>query len=105
MYAFYQPKGKNADALAAFDADDRRAEVGEELRPREVQAAVRQRPAATPAVGGGKVFTLGSTGILACWDAKTGDIDWKVDTLKEFNAKNLFFGISTSPLVSGTRSS
>ena len=77
--------------------------MGEELRPRRVQAAVRQRPAGTPAVSGGKVFTFGGTGILACWDAKTGDIVWKVDTLKEFKAKNLFFGISTSPIVVGDK--
>ena len=31
-------------------------------------------PRSTPLVSGGKVFTLGGTGILACWDAKTGDI-------------------------------
>ena len=36
---------------------DRRTEVGEELRAGGVQAAVRQRPAITPAVGGGKVYT------------------------------------------------
>ena len=57
--------------------------------------------AARPAVDGGKVYTLGNTGVLACWDATTGDIAWKVDTLKEFKAKNLFFGVSTSPTVVG----
>src|SRR5205823_13538724 len=101
VYAFYQPKGKNADALAAFDA-----KTGNRLweksydRP-EFNPPFGVGPRSTPSVAGGKVYTLGGTGILACWDAKTGDIAWKVDTLKEFKAPNLFFGISTSPLVEG----
>jgi outer membrane protein assembly factor BamB len=52
-------------------------------------------------VSGGKIYTFGGTGILACWDAKLGDVAWKVDTLKEFKANNLFFGISTSPIMAG----
>lgn len=99
VYAFYQPKGKNADALAAFDA-----KTGDLLweksydRP-EFKPLFGNGPRSTPAVADGSVFTLGGTGILACWDARTGAIQWKVDTLKEFDAQNLFFGISTSPIV------
>lgn len=101
VYAFYQPRGKNADALAAFNAKtgQRMWEMSYE-RP-EFKPLFGNGPRSTPAVHGGKIFTLGGTGILACWDAKTGAIDWKLDTLKEFNAKNLFFGVSTSPLVLG----
>jgi hypothetical protein len=47
------------------------------------------------------VYTFGGTGILACWDAKTGDVAWKVDVLKDFKASNLFFGVSTSPIMLG----
>mgnify|MGYP002138927465 CR=1 FL=1 len=46
----------------------------------------------------GIIYTLGGTGVLACWDAKTGEVAWKVDTLTEFKAPNLSFGISVSPL-------
>jgi outer membrane protein assembly factor BamB len=99
VYAFYQPSGKDADALAAFDAKS-----GDKLWEKSYERArfkppFGEGPRSTPAVNAGKVYTLGGTGILACWDAKTGAIDWKVDTLKEFKAPNLFFGISTSPLV------
>jgi outer membrane protein assembly factor BamB len=101
VYAFYQPRDKNADALAAFDArtGDRKWEKSydrEEFKP-----LFGNGPRSTPVVSGGKVFTLGGIGILACWDAKTGEIAWKVDTLKEFKTRNLFFGVSTSPLVIG----
>jgi outer membrane protein assembly factor BamB len=101
VFAFHQPKGKDADALAAFDA-----KTGDKLWEKSYDRAkfnppFGSGPRSTPAVSGGKVFTLGGTGILAAWDAKTGDILWKVDTLKDFKAPNLFFGISSSPLVEG----
>ena len=101
VYAFYQPKGKNADALAAFDA-----KTGERLweksydRP-EYKPPFGNGPRSTPAVSGGKVFTYSGLGILACWDAKTGAIDWKAEPLAEFKTGNPFFGTSTSPIVVG----
>lgn len=103
VYAFYQPKGKNADALAAFDAASGKRLWEKSYDRAEFRPLFGNGPRSTPTVAGGKVFTLGGTGILACWDAKTGDLAWKVDTLKEFKARNLFFGISTSPLVDGDR--
>ena len=101
MYAFYQPKGKDADALAAFDAKTGEMKWEKSYDRAKFKPLFGNGPRSTPVVSGGKVFTLGGTGVLACWDAKTGDIDWKVDTLKEFNAKNLFFGVSTSPIMIG----
>lgn len=99
VYAFYQPKEKDADALAAFDA-----QTGKRLWEKSYDRAAYSPPfgagpRSTPAVAGGKVYTLGNTGVLACWDAKTGEVAWKVDTLKEFKAPNLTFGVSGSPLV------
>jgi outer membrane protein assembly factor BamB len=101
VYAFYQPKGKNADALAAFDAKKGELLWEKSYERPEFKPLFGNGPRSTPAVSGDSVFTFGGTGILACWNAKTGDLVWKVDTLKEFNAKNLFFGISTSPIVVG----
>jgi outer membrane protein assembly factor BamB len=99
VYAFYQPKGKNADALAAFDAKTGELKWEKSYERPEFKPLFGNGPRATPAVAHGKVFTYGGTGILACWDAKTGEIDWKVDALKEFKSSNLFFGTSASPLV------
>jgi outer membrane protein assembly factor BamB len=101
VYAFYQPKGKDADALAAFDAKTGEMKWEKSYERAKFEPLFGNGPRSTPVVSGGKVFTLGGTGILACWDAKNGDISWKVDTLKEFNAKNLFFGVSTSPIMIG----
>jgi RNA polymerase sigma factor (sigma-70 family) len=38
------------------------------------------RPRSTPAVAGGRVFTLGMTGILSCFDARAGRLLWRKDT-------------------------
>jgi outer membrane protein assembly factor BamB len=99
VYAFYQPSGKNADALAAFDAKTGERKWEKSYDRPEFKPLFGNGPRSSPAVAGGKVFTEGGTGILACWDAATGAIDWKVDALKEFKANNLFFGTSASPLV------
>jgi outer membrane protein assembly factor BamB len=101
VYAFYQPKGRNADALAAFDAKTGKPLWEKSYDREEFKPLFGEGPRGTPTVADGKVYTFGGTGVLACWDAKTGDIAWKVDTLKDFKAKNLFFGVSCSPLVEG----
>jgi RNA polymerase sigma factor (sigma-70 family) len=38
------------------------------------------RPRSTPAVADGRVFTLGMTGILSCFDATSGKLLWRKDT-------------------------
>jgi outer membrane protein assembly factor BamB len=58
-------------------------------------------PRATPAWADGKLYTLGVTGLLYCWDAGSGKELWHADLLAKFAAKNLFFGTSASPLVQG----
>ncbi|MCS7166609.1 MAG: PQQ-binding-like beta-propeller repeat protein [Gemmatales bacterium] len=56
-------------------------------------------PRSTPLVSpDGKLFTLGASGILCAWDAMTGKLLWRKDILSDYKAKNLFFGVSSSPL-------
>jgi outer membrane protein assembly factor BamB len=50
------------------------------------------RPRSTPAVADGRVFTLGMTGILSCFDARKGKLLWRKDT------KFTHYG-GSSPLV------
>ena len=49
----------------------------------------------------GKVYTMGITGILSCFDAAEGKILWQADPGKEFKATQLLFGSAVSPLVEG----
>jgi outer membrane protein assembly factor BamB len=58
-------------------------------------------PRATPAVSGGKVYTLGAAGLLHCLDAERGTVLWKHDLLAEFGAPLPQWGCAWSPLVEG----
>jgi RNA polymerase sigma factor (sigma-70 family) len=55
-----------------------------------------KKPRATPTVAGGRVFTLGASGILSCFDATTGKLHWRKDTRPTAQ-----YGLSASPLVDG----
>mgnify|MGYP002624783306 CR=1 FL=1 len=58
-------------------------------------------PRATPAVYEGRVYVHGPTGIVNCLDAQTGDVLWSHDTLDEFDARNVMWGKSCSPVIVG----
>ena len=62
-----------------------------------------QGPFATPAVDGGRVFTLGAAGILSSWDAASGALLWRNDYSASVQVTGLFCGTSASPLVDGGR--
>ena len=56
-------------------------------------------PRATPLVANGRLYTLGATGRMHCFDAKTGKVNWEHDALKKFGAEVPVFGMSASPLA------
>ncbi|MCE9556214.1 MAG: PQQ-like beta-propeller repeat protein [Planctomycetes bacterium] len=56
-------------------------------------------PRATPTIDGGRVYSMGATGILNCLDGSNGKVIWQTDTLKDNQARNQDWGISCSPLV------
>jgi outer membrane protein assembly factor BamB len=60
-------------------------------------------PAATPALDGARLYTLGRGGQLFCFEASTGKILWSHDFVKEFAAKMPVYGLTGSPLVLGDR--
>jgi outer membrane protein assembly factor BamB len=60
-------------------------------------------PRATPTIHEGKVFTQGATGIVNCLDARTGNVLWAHDTLKENGAENVMWGKAGSPLIADDR--
>jgi len=101
VYAFFKPKGKDADALTAFDAKSGEKLWDQHYDREKFTPPFGAGPRGTPCVEDNRIYTVGSTGILACWNGTSGNVEWKVDTLKEFNGKNLLFGVSTSPTVIG----
>lgn len=53
----------------------------------------------TPTVHKGKLYLMSAFGKAACFDAKTGREIWSVDTMAEFGARNLTWGMTESPMV------
>jgi outer membrane protein assembly factor BamB len=60
-------------------------------------------PRATPAVGDGKVYSLGAEGNLFCLDARSGKALWSHDFKKEYGARTPLWGYSGHPLLDGRR--
>ena len=56
-------------------------------------------PNATPLVSGGRVFTLGVTGVLVAWHAATGAEVWRRDYSSAIDTSKLFCGTAASPLL------
>jgi outer membrane protein assembly factor BamB len=90
---------KSVEAVTAYDARTGAPQWQTSYPPGEFKSLFGNGPRGTPTVVGGKVYTFGITGILTCLDAETGKQLWQVDTLKKYQAANLFFGASCSPLV------
>ena len=58
-------------------------------------------PRGTPSVDGDRVYVLTENGDLACLKAADGAIVWQRNILREFNASNIGWLVSESPLVDG----
>ena len=56
-------------------------------------------PRATPTISRGRVFALGSTGILNCLDLKTGRSIWRRDIAADNDSPQPEWGRSSSPLI------
>jgi outer membrane protein assembly factor BamB len=96
-------RDKNDEALEAFDAGTGKPLWKQTYDRGAFKSLFGNGPRGTPAVAGDKVYTFGITGILSCYSAADGTPVWQVDTLKRYQAANLFFGMSCSPIVEGER--
>jgi outer membrane protein assembly factor BamB len=60
-------------------------------------------PRTTPAVSGGKVYTLGAEGHLFCFEVETGKIVWSKELKKEYKIEAPMWGFCGHPLVDGNK--
>jgi outer membrane protein assembly factor BamB len=90
------------EIVAAHDLDS-----GKQLWQQGVEAPYTVNPAArahgpgpksTPAIGGGRVFTLGISGIFSAHDLATGKLLWR----KNAPPTPPLYGTAASPMVDGT---
>lgn len=60
-------------------------------------------PRSTPTVDGDVLYALGANGDLSRIQTRDGSVDWAKNILQEFNARNIVWGISESPLIDGEK--
>jgi len=58
-------------------------------------------PRCSPVVDGNRVYIFGSEGKLHCVNALDGTLIWDVDTTREYDVVQNFFGVSSTPVVEG----
>lgn len=91
---------KYAAPFIEFEVDEIDKETGKKRIEKQV-TKFGTGPNSTPLLVGGRLFTLGYTGIFSCLDAATGKVNWSHDLYKDMGATYLRFGWATSPLAYG----
>ena len=91
------------EVVTAFDVESGKQRWQQRYAaPYQVNSAAESHgkgPKSTPAVGGGRVVTLGISGILSAFDAATGKPLWRKPFAGEFDATSPDFGVAMSPLI------
>lgn len=89
------------DLVFAFDADSGKALWKKEVATdaKKSWKGIGDGARATPVIDGGCVYTLSAYGHLACWELKTGEQKWFVETLKESKTAIPYWGVCGSPVV------
>jgi outer membrane protein assembly factor BamB len=94
---------QDEEVVAAFDlASGRRLWEDRYAAPYVMSPAARGHgpgPKSTPAVAGGRVFTLGISGVLSALDLETGRVLWRTPPSDPLP----LYGAATSPIVDGER--
>ena len=60
-------------------------------------------PRATPTVNEDRVYVVGATGRLFCFDVETGDVIWRKDYVVDYDTSVPVWGTTSAPLVDGDR--
>ena len=66
---------------------------------RMLSVAYAVGPRATPTVDGDRVYVVGGTGRLFCFDVETGRVLWEKDYVAEYDTSVPVWGIVSAPLV------
>lgn len=56
-------------------------------------------PKSTPVYSNGKLYTLGITGVLSCYETQKGKLLWRKDFAGQFKSTSPDFGTAASPIV------
>ena len=101
IYVFSRQQGK--EVTSSIDAAS-----GKILWQQSYPAPYKMNPAAeghgegpksTPLVADGRLYTLGISGILTCWDAATGAMRWRKEFSKQHKGTSPLYGTAMSPVM------
>jgi outer membrane protein assembly factor BamB len=66
-------------------------------------AKMDRGPFSTPLIHRGKLYTLGVTAVLTCFDTEDGRVVWRKDFSKQIDTSKLFCGTAMSPVIDNRR--
>ena len=102
------PQSRTLDGTERLVALDE--ETGEVLWTHEwtttyrmLMASYAVGPRATPTVDGDRVYAVGATGRLFCFDVASGDVLWSKDYIADYDTSVPTWGIASAPLVDGDK--
>jgi outer membrane protein assembly factor BamB len=91
------------EVVSAFDLD-----TGRQLWKDNYAVDYKMNPAAlghgkgpksTPVIANSKLYTLGITGVLSCYDTANGRLKWRKEFSKQFKTTSPYYGTAMSPIV------
>ncbi|MFH5802577.1 PQQ-binding-like beta-propeller repeat protein [Alienimonas sp. DA493] len=88
------------ETVACYDADSGAPlwSHGEPVRFSRIAPNGGDGPASTPLFHEGAVYSMGSTGLVTCLDARTGELRWKRELIPG-GSENIEWGLACSPQV------
>lgn len=104
VYLLDRPKSPaNTERLLCFDADSGRSLWSQAWPADYGSMEYGNGPRASVTLHDGRAYTLGATGVAACFEAATGARLWQVDTVQAHGAKVPTWGFAASPVLDGDR--
>lgn len=93
--------GASTETVLALNVKDGKEKWSQTYEKPKFDPLFGKGPRATPVIHDKKVYTLGNTGVLSCFELETGKEIFRVETLDDPVKDNLVFGVSASPLIVG----
>ena len=99
LYTIGHDKDAGEDTIYCLNANDGTDIWSHTFKAPTMAKAHRGGSLTTPSIDGPRVFAGSRMGLMFCFDAKTGKVQWEKDLKEEHDLKVPMWGFSASPLV------